>query len=225
MAQQGRLFDSARQRGPDLTFERRYARFGRVCGVDEAGRGPWAGPVAVAAVVLDLAGGEVPADLTGLDDSKKLSAATRERLYEAICARHHVALVFASVDRIDRSDIRAATLWAMREAVAGLPVTPGFVLVDGVDVPEGLACPGEAVKQGDGRALSIAAASVVAKVARDRLMVRLGECYPGYGFERHKGYGAAAHKAALDRMGPLACHRKSFKPIAAAIERSAPSDR
>ncbi|MDR3494118.1 MAG: ribonuclease HII [Ancalomicrobiaceae bacterium] len=219
MARQASLFDSPPPRGPDLALERRYGRFGRVAGVDEAGRGPWAGPVAVAAVVLDLADGEAPAELAGLDDSKKLSAETRERLYAAICASHHVALVFASVERIDRTDIRAATLWAMREAVASLPVTPGFVLVDGIDVPKGLVCPGEAVTKGDGRSLSIAAASVVAKVARDRLMRRLGEANPGYGFESHKGYGAAAHQAALDRLGPVSCHRRSFKPIAAAIER------
>ncbi len=200
---------------PDLSLELEFGRGTEsVCGVDEAGRGPWAGPVAVAAVILRA--GRVPA---GLNDSKLLSTAARERLYAEICAEHQVALVYASARRIDDTNIRLATLWAMRQAVSALPHPPDAALFDGRDVPAGLACRGRAVIGGDRLSLSIAAASIVAKVSRDRLMSRLAESYPGYGFDRHMGYGTAAHAEALDRLGPCPLHRSSFKPVAAASRR------
>lgn len=204
------LFDLAQ--GPDLSIERRVGRGlirgACVCGVDEAGRGPLAGPVVTAAVVLDPA--RIP---EGLDDSKKLDEATRERLFEQICAGHQVAVACASVARIDRLNIRGATLWAMAQAVRSLAEAPAFALIDGLDVPPGLGCPGEAVVKGDARSLSIAAASIVAKVTRDRLMVRLAAQCPGYGFDQHKGYGTAAHRAAILALGPSPHHRRSFEPV------------
>ena len=203
------LFDPPPLR-PDLTLEQRHS--GVVAGVDEAGRGPWAGPVAVAAVILDRA--RVP---DGLNDSKQLTATERERLYQAILADHAVALVLASARRIDQTNIRAATLWAMSRAVRALERPVDLALIDGRDVPPGLPCRGEAVIRGDARSLSIAAASIVAKVARDRLMTRLAETYPAYGFDRHMGYGTAAHAAALARDGVTPVHRRSFRPIAAAL--------
>lgn len=198
---------------PDLAIESRVMRgAGLVCGVDEAGRGPLAGPVAVAAVVLDLT-----RPIKGLNDSKKIDSSARDALCDEICRHAHVAVVFASAARIDAMNIRGATLWAMREAVRALPVAPDHVLVDGCDLPPGLSCPGEAVIQGDARSQSIAAASIVAKVSRDRLMRRLGACYPLYGFERHMGYGVPEHLEALRRYGATPHHRRSFKPIADVI--------
>ncbi len=201
--------DAAR-RGPDATLE---AELGwtrrRVAGVDEVGRGPIAGPVVTAAVVLDPA--RVP---DGLDDSKKLSEAVRERLFSEICRDHDVAVALGSVATIEATDIRAATLDAMRRAVRGLAVAPDHVLVDGVDVPPGLPFAGTAVKGGDARSVSIAAASIVAKVIRDRLMVDAAREHPGYGFEGHKGYGTAAHMEALRRLGACALHRRTFAPVA-----------
>jgi ribonuclease HII len=179
-----------------------------ICGVDEAGRGPWAGPVAAAAVILDPA-----RPIVGLNDSKKLTSRQRERLMVDICRDHHVAVVFASTARIDRVNIRAATLWAMRAAVSALPLIPDLVLVDGLDVPPGLPCPGEAIVRGDGRIPAIAAASIVAKVSRDRLMTKLRESWPDYGFECHMGYGVASHADALGRLGLTPVHRRSFKPM------------
>ncbi|MBP0649617.1 ribonuclease HII, partial [Mycobacterium tuberculosis] len=172
--------------GPDFSREMRLKRRGArvVCGIDEAGRGPWAGPVSVAAVVLDVR--RIP---DGLDDSKRLKPAERERLAERILAEHDVALVFATPARIDALNIRGATLWAMAAAARALACRPDHALVDGRDVPPGLICPGDAVIGGDGLSLSIAAASIVAKVVRDRHMVRQAELYPGYGFENHMGYG------------------------------------
>lgn len=181
----------------------------RIAGVDEVGRGPLAGPVVAAAVILDPA--RIPA---GLDDSKKLTEKQRERLFEEICAHHRVAIALGSVAQIATMNIRAASLDAMRRAVAGLAEAPDHVLVDGVDVPPGLACPGTAIKGGDGLSVSIAAASIVAKVLRDRLMVFAAEQHPGYGFERHKGYGTAAHLEALNRLGASPLHRSGFAPVA-----------
>lgn len=196
---------------PDLALETRARRLsagGPVCGVDEAGRGPLAGPVVVAAVVLDP--DRIP---DGLDDSKKLDEATRERLFALIMADHAAAVVIASVARIDRLNIRGATLWGMAEAVRSLPERPAHALFDGLDVPPGLVCAGEAVVKGDARSLSIAAASILAKVTRDRLMVRLAGSCGGYGFELHKGYATPAHRAALQALGPCAHHRRSFEPV------------
>ncbi|MFG1347217.1 ribonuclease HII [Xanthobacter autotrophicus DSM 431] len=178
-----------------------------VAGADEVGRGPLAGPVVAAAVVLDPE--RVP---QGLDDSKKLTKAKREALYLEICATAEVAVSLAPPARIDRDNIRQATLWALANAVKGLPFRPAFLLVDGNDPPPA-DCRVEAIVGGDGLVASIAAASIVAKVVRDRLMAGLGAAFPAYGFERHMGYGTAEHGAALRRHGPCLHHRRSFAPV------------
>jgi ribonuclease HII len=196
------------------TFRRERAALKRgvwpVAGCDEAGRGPLAGPVVAAAVILDPK--RVP---RGLDDSKKLDPETREKLYGKICASAEVAVAFAPPARIDRDNILRASLWALARAVAGLPVRPRLVFVDGRDrIDAGCDC--EAVVSGDAIIASIAAASIVAKVTRDRLMTRLGLLHPGYGFESHKGYSVPEHFDALARLGPTIHHRRSFAPVAAA---------
>lgn len=180
-----------------------------VAGCDEAGRGPLAGPVVAAAVVLDPA--RIP---RGLNDSKKLDAEEREALYEKICATAQVAVAFGAVERIDRDNILRASLWALARAVKALPVRPKLVFVDG-NMKIDCGCDCEAVVSGDALVASIAAASIVAKVTRDRLMKRLGLVHPGYGFERHMGYSVPEHFAALARLGPTVHHRKSFAPVAA----------
>jgi len=182
-----------------------------VAGCDEAGRGPLAGPVVAAAVILDPK--RVP---RGLDDSKKLDPQTRERLYEKICASAEVAIAVAPPARIDRDNILRASLWALARAVEALPVRPVLVFVDGplrIDIR----CDCEPVVSGDAIVASIAAASIVAKVTRDRLMTRLALAHPGYGFERHKGYSVPEHYAALARLGPTIHHRRSFAPVAASL--------
>jgi ribonuclease HII len=180
-----------------------------VAGCDEAGRGPLAGPVVAAAVILDPT--RIP---KGLDDSKKLAPEQREKLYGKICATAEVAIAFGSTARIDRDNILRASLWTLARAVAALPVRPRLVLVDGRDRID-CGCECEAVISGDALVLSIAAASIVAKVTRDRLMMRLGLAHPGYGFERHMGYSVPEHFAALERLGPTIHHRRSFAPVAA----------
>ncbi len=180
-----------------------------VAGCDEAGRGPLAGPVVAAAVVLDPA--RIP---RGLNDSKKLDREERERLYEKICATAQVAVAFGSIARIDRDNILQASLWALARAVRALPVRPKLVFVDGRDkIDAGCDC--QAVISGDALVVSIAAASIVAKVTRDRLMTRLGAAHPGYGFERHMGYSVPEHFQALERLGPTIHHRRSFAPVSA----------
>jgi ribonuclease HII len=196
------------------TFRRERAAMKRglfpVAGCDEVGRGPLAGPVVAAAVILDPK--RIP---RGLNDSKKLDPAAREKLYLRICATAEVGIAFGSRERIDRDNIRQASLWALARAVEALPRRPRLVLVDGIDrIDAGCEC--EAVVSGDALVLSIAAASIVAKVVRDRLMVRVGAAYPGYGFERHMGYSVPEHFAALNRLGPTIHHRRSFAPVAAA---------
>jgi ribonuclease HII len=182
-----------------------------VAGCDEAGRGPLAGPVVAAAVILDPR--RIP---RGLDDSKKLTAAQREKLYARICATAEVGVAFGSRARIDRDNIRQASLWALARAVAALPVRPRLVFVDGCDkIDAGCDC--EAVISGDALVLSIAAASIVAKVVRDRLMVQVGAAHPGYGFERHMGYSVPEHFRALTELGPTIHHRRGFAPVAAAF--------
>lgn len=195
---------------PDFTFELRARSAGLwpVAGIDEVGRGPLAGPVIAAAVVLDP--DHIPA---GLDDSKKLTAQERDRLFEAIMACAHVAIASSSARRIDTTDIRKASLDAMRRALAGLPVTAGHALIDGRDVPDGLGCSAEAVIRGDGRSFSIAAASIVAKVTRDRMMSRADSVFPGYGFARHVGYATVVHREAIALSGPCRLHRMSFRPL------------
>jgi ribonuclease HII len=166
--------------------------------------------VVAAAVILDPK--RVP---RGLDDSKKLDADVREKLYARICASAEVAVAVAPPARIDRDNILRASLWALARAVAALPVRPKLVFVDGRDRIEAC-CECQAVISGDAIIASIAAASIVAKVTRDWLMIRLGLLYPGYGFERHKGYSVPEHFDALNRLGPTVHHRRSFAPVAAA---------
>jgi len=197
------------------TFRRERRALGKgifpVAGCDEAGRGPLAGPVVAAAVVLDP--DRIP---RGLNDSKKLDPESREKLYEKICATAQVAVAFGTVERIDRDNILRASLWALARAVKALPVQPKLVFVDGNQRIE-CACDCVTVVSGDALVLSVAAASIVAKVTRDRLMTRLGLAHPGYGFERHMGYSVPEHFAALARLGPTIHHRKSFAPVAAKL--------
>src|SRR5580700_4731938 len=185
-----------------------------VAGCDEAGRGPLAGPVVAAAVVLDPK--RIP---KGIDDSKRLTPERREELFEEICATSAFAVAFASPARIDRDNILRASLWALARAVRALPEMPRHVFVDGRDRIDS-ACDCEAVIGGDGLVKSIAAASIVAKVTRDRLMAAMGAAHPGYGFERHKGYSVPEHCSALDRLGPTVHHRRSFSPVALAYGES-----
>lgn len=200
--------------GPNLAFESLHPA--PVCGVDEAGRGPWAGPVAAAAVILRA--DDVP---DGLNDSKKLSEPRRATLEAEIKARAVAWSVgLASVEEIDRINILQATGLAMRRAVEGLDVPPAFALVDG-NYRFPLPCPMEPLVKGDARSASIAAASILAKQARDRIMVEADAEWPGYGFAGHKGYHAPIHVAALERLGPCPIHRRSFAPIRALIVRTA----
>jgi ribonuclease HII len=196
---------------PTFNRERRAMKRGffPVAGADEAGRGPLAGPVVAAAVILNPR--RIP---RGLNDPKKLTAETREALYAKICATAEVAVAFGSTERIDRDNILQASLWALARAVQALPLRPKLVFVDGNKKID-CGCDCEAVVSGDALVLSIAAASIVAKVTRDRLMARLGAAHPGYGFERHMGYSVPEHFAALGRLGPTVHHRRSFAPVAA----------
>ncbi len=197
---------------PTFNRERRAMKRGifPVAGCDEAGRGPLAGPVVAAAVILNPK--KIP---RGLNDSKKLTPEVREALYLKICASAEVAVAFGCTERIDRDNILQASLWALARAVHALPLRPKLVFVDGNQKID-CGCDCEAVVSGDALVLSIAAASIVAKVTRDRLMTRLGAAHPGYGFERHMGYSVPEHFAALTRLGPTIHHRRSFAPVAAA---------
>ncbi len=179
-----------------------------VCGVDEAGRGPLAGPVSAAAVILDP---DHP--IAGLTDSKKLTERQRDQLAPVIRERALAwAVAYAQVDEIDRLNILQATLLAMRRAVQALPVRPRQVLVDGLYCPD-TGIPSQAIVKGDSRVAAISAASILAKTARDGLMLELHELYPHYGFAAHKGYPTAAHLAALREHGVSAVHRRSFRPV------------
>jgi ribonuclease HII len=198
---------------PTYKFERAMLRQGHrhVAGVDEAGRGPLAGPVVAAAVILDRR--RIPA---GIDDSKALTPEGRDLLFDAILGCAEVSIAAVSASEIDRIDIRQATLLAMRRAIAGLPRRPCVALIDGNDPPK-LACATRAIIGGDALSLSIAAASIVAKVFRDGLMRRLEAVHPGYGFAAHKGYSTKLHLDALARLGPSAAHRMSFAPVRRAL--------
>ncbi len=193
-------------------YERRAKRRGAllVAGVDEAGRGPLAGPVVAAAVIFETR--RYP---DGIDDSKRLTALARERLYDQIIAKGLVSICVASRERIDRMNILRASLWAMSRAVRGLSRAPGHVIVDGNMLPPDIACTCEALVDGDALSISVAAASIVAKVTRDRLMANVGRAYPGYGFENHVGYSTPEHFAALRQHGPCPQHRRSFAPVMA----------
>ncbi len=195
---------------PDFRLELKARKAGHwpVAGVDEAGRGPLAGPVVAAAVILDPK--RIP---EGLNDSKQLSAQRREELFEKILATSTVAIASSSSRRIDETDIRKASLDAMRRAILSLSIVPSFVLTDGLDVPPGLECPGQAVVKGDARSVSIAAASIVAKVTRDRMMTRADLIFPVYGFAAHAGYGTARHRAGIESHGPCPLHRMTFRPL------------
>ena len=192
-----------------LQRERALLRCGYriIAGIDEAGRGPLAGPVVAAAVVLDLR--KVP---PGLADSKTLSPERREALFEEILAAAEVGIASISHAEIDAMNIRQASLRAMCRALAALPCTPDMALIDGNDPPD-LSCPIQTIVRGDAQVASIAAASIVAKVVRDRIMKRLAASFPAYGFAQNAGYGTAAHRAALTRQGPCPFHRRSFAPV------------
>lgn len=188
----------------------------RVAGVDEAGRGPLAGPVVAAAAVLPSRWAEtgLPAPLSGLNDSKQLTEAQREKFFEFITACGEIEFAIAEVDAgiIDEINILQATHRAMNEALAKLRPLPAHALVDGLPV-RSLRLPQTAIVKGDARSFSIAAASVLAKVTRDRTMRKFHEQYPGYGFAEHKGYGTAKHLAAIEKIGACPIHRKSFAPL------------
>jgi ribonuclease HII len=196
------------------------AGYRAVAGVDEVGRGPWAGPVVAAAVILHPDPDALAPLLGQVDDSKRLAPCQRERLFNPI---HQLALATGvgrvEASGIDRVGIAAATRQAMRQALAALAVQPDFVLLDYLTLPD-LPLPQRGVPHGDALSLSIAAASIVAKVTRDRWMTEQEKVYPGYGFARHKGYGTAEHHAALVRLGPCELHRLSFAPVAASRARS-----
>lgn len=179
-----------------------------VCGIDEVGRGPWAGPVVAAAVILDP--GAIP---EGLDDSKRLSARRREALFDALMGCAVIGVGEASVAEIEAINILQASFLAMRRALQALGRVPALALVDGKIVPPDLPCPARAIVGGDGLALSIAAASIVAKVTRDRMMVALAQQFPGYAWEQNMGYGTRAHAEALGRLGVTPHHRRGFQPI------------
>lgn len=192
--------------GPDYQME--CAIGGIVAGVDEVGRGPWAGPVTACAVVFDPS--RIP---NGLNNSKKLTEARRDALALQIVQVADVSLGWASVEEIDAINIRQATFLAMIRALAGLLTPPTHALIDGNAIPPDLGCSATSVVKGDGRSVSIAAASIVAKVRRDALMKALAVVHPGYGWETNMGYGTAKHTAGLQHLGVTQHHRRSFAPI------------
>ncbi|MDG2340645.1 MAG: ribonuclease HII [Paracoccaceae bacterium] len=196
--------------GPDYEFEKAALKGGAffVAGVDEVGRGPLCGPVTAAAVILDP--NNIPA---GLNDSKKLTRAKRDALFDQIIASADCCIAHASVEEIDEINILRASHLAMERALAGLRQTADYALIDGNMIPKGLATPAQAVIKGDARSVSIAAASIIAKVERDRIMTQLTVEFPGYGWENNAGYGTKQHLEALRVLGVTPHHRRSFKPI------------
>lgn len=193
----------------DFSYEHMLQRKGynRIAGVDEAGRGPWAGPVVAAAVILNP--DAIP---EGLNDSKKLSETAREKLYTPLVESSQFGIGIADVKRIDKMNILHASLWAMAQACKNLPRPPGAALIDGNKCPK-VDFPVQAIVKGDQKILSIAAASIIAKVTRDRLMIQLAQRHPGYGWESNKGYGTKQHQDGLAKLGICIEHRRSFKPI------------
>jgi len=203
---------------PDFMFEYEAIAEGLspVCGVDEAGRGPWAGPVVAGAAVLDPE--TLPNSLRmGLDDSKKLKAEKRQALFALLADHAITGIGIASVEEIDRLNILQATMLAMTRAIENLAVKPGMALVDGNRLPT-LPCPGISIVKGDGRSLSIAAASIVAKVSRDAIMAALAIKHPGYGWQHNAGYGTKKHQQGLAEFGITEYHRRSFAPIRRLLE-------
>lgn len=199
----------ADSKGPHYRFERAALKQGArfVAGIDEAGRGPLAGPVVAAAVILDTR--RIP---RGIDDSKAMSPEMRETVYTAIVSSARVGVGVCDVDCIDRINILNATLQAMAMALREIGDVPCLALVDGNRPPQ-LPCPVQCIVEGDAQSLSIAAASIVAKVRRDRIMLELDLEFPGYGFAQHKGYATPEHRAALTKLGPCREHRRSFAPV------------
>ena len=206
----GRAMRSGVMPGPDYTYEALALSqgFTLIAGVDEVGRGPLAGPVTAAAVILDPA--HIP---VGLNDSKKLSANRREALYDELLACADVSVAHASVEEIDAINILRASHLAMERAVLGLRQTADIALIDGNLIPRGLSIPAQAIIKGDAASVSIAAASIVAKITRDRIMEALAQHFPGYGWETNAGYPSKSHKAALLNLGVTPHHRRSFKPV------------
>ena len=198
---------------PDFSIEdsARSKGYFFIAGVDEAGRGSWAGPVVAGAVILE-ADKLIPLLRSGLDDSKKLTSRKRQKLFDILPTCASIGVGIADVNEIDKLNILEASLLAMTRAISDLPQIPGYVMVDGNKVPD-LPCPGEYVVKGDSCSLSIAAASIVAKVTRDNIMVNLAKTFTGYGWERNAGYGTQEHKLALERLGVTEQHRKSYAPI------------
>lgn len=193
---------------PDFTYENQAKAKGYtlVCGVDEAGRGPLAGPVCAAAVILPENCG-----IEGLNDSKKLTEKKREKLYDIIIEKAVAfSVAYGTVEEIEEHNILNATFLAMNRAIEGLSKRPDYALIDGNRVPIGITVPCETVIKGDALSCSIAAASILAKVTRDRLLLQYADTYPQYGFEKHKGYGTAAHYEAIRKYGVLPIHRMSF---------------
>jgi ribonuclease HII len=190
--------------------------FTRVAGVDEAGRGPLAGPVVAAACILPKS-----FFLAGLNDSKQLTSKKREELYEALMTHPEILSGVSIVDaaEIDRINILQATFLAMQQAVAALPLPPDYLLIDGNQLPKTL-IPAFAIVEGDARSISIAAASIIAKVTRDRILEQFDEKYPLYGFKKHKGYATLEHRQAIECHGPCDIHRKSFEPIKSLLKPS-----
>lgn len=196
---------------------RLWQQYSRLCGVDEAGRGPLAGPVVAAAVILPRF-----CSLSGIADSKQLSPLQRAQLFERItCEAEAWSVGIVNHRDIDRLNIRNASFQAMRKALTRLSVKPDYILVDGYEIP-GLKLPQQGIVRGDCRSLSIAAASIIAKVIRDRLMTQFHHCYPDYGFNRHKGYGTRQHLAVLQQLGPCPIHRMTFAPVSAALRANQP---
>ncbi len=198
---------------PDFSFEQKCKRVaaGPIAGIDEAGRGPLAGPVVAAAVILDRRR-IAPEVLAGIDDSKKLSKSARESMFDVLIHCTRFGIGAASAREIDRINIHHATLLAMRRAVAALDPAPKFALVDGKFAPQ-IACRVQTIVDGDALCLSIAAASIIAKVTRDKIMAKLAAIYPGFGFDHNAGYGTPEHLLALEAYGPTPHHRRSFAPV------------
>ncbi|MBM1308891.1 ribonuclease HII [Sulfitobacter mediterraneus] len=195
---------------PDFTFERaaQAQGYSRIAGVDEVGRGPLAGPVTAAAVVLD------PENIPeGLNDSKKLTKKARTRLYDEIMQVADVSIAHATVEEIDEHNILRASHIAMVRALEGLKTPPDYALIDGNMIPRGLALPSQTIVKGDSLSQSISAASIMAKICRDCVMLSLAQQHPGYGWETNMGYGSKKHMDALQKLGATPHHRRSFKPV------------
>ncbi|MEC9414809.1 MAG: ribonuclease HII [Pseudomonadota bacterium] len=194
---------------PDLSIEKNKnnLNYKLIAGVDEAGRGPWAGPVYSAAVILDIS--KIPAEI---NDSKKMSEKKRDEIYSRIVSEHHYSIGVADVNEIDELNILQASLLSMKRAITNLHLNPDFVLIDGVHRPN-LDVDSENIIKGDSKSLSIAAASIIAKVERDRFMKKIDEEYPCYNWKKNKGYGTKEHQNALNIHGISKHHRKSFSPI------------